>query len=438
VAAGGDPLRAIMIVESMRAASTAASLVAGTPYQLGSATVPDPLTRVLADRERLRLHLALHPDDTRAQTRLRDTENDLEQVRTSLAVRDRRFGRWVDASDVDLATPDSMVRRLAEMSETGARAVWFGALQAHGSLWTWTVSADGAAAVASRALPEDGTLTGRAAAMLSPHAARLGAFRPTDKLVISVAGALAEFPFAALPFMGSPLCEQAEIITVQGFGMFEVALSRPRVKFDSFALIGAPTRPDARRLPGAEHELATIAAMLSQSGHGVDVAKGPAATKTALVTAASSHDVIHLACHAGTDLSGTGAVRLMLSPDAELSDSGDMSEDLVATAVTLRPGALVNLAACSTASTRDEGGPLLRGLVPAFLLAGAGCVIASLWPIGDNAAARFQLDFYRQLTSGARPAAALAATQRRCLHGDLGEGMQDLEIWAAYVAYGGR
>lgn len=438
VAAGGDPLRAIMIVESMRAASTAASLVAGTPYQLGNSAVPEPLARALTDREQLRLHLALHPDDSQAQTRLRDTENDLDRVRASLAVRDRRFGRWVDASNVDLAVPESMVRRLAEMGETGAQAIWFGALLAGDSLWTWTVSADGAADVASRPFPQEGTLAELADAMLSPHAARFGALRPADKLVISVAGPLADFPFAALPFTGSPLCEQAEIITVQGFGMFEVALSRPRVKFESFALIGAPRRPDASPLPGAEHEIATIAAMLSGSGREVSVARGPDATNRALITAASSHDVIHIACHAGSDLSGTGAARLMLSPDPELSDSGDMSEDLAATAVTLRPGALVNLAACSTASTRDEGAPLLGGLVPAFLLAGAGCVIASLWPIADAAAARFQLDFYRQITSGARPAAALAATQRRCLHGELGHGMQDLEIWAAYVTYGGR
>ena len=438
VAVGGDPLSAVMIVESMRAASTAASLVAGTPYQLGSTAVPEPLEQALANRERLRLHLTLHPDDSQARTRLREAEDDLDQVRTSLAVRDRRFGRWVDASDVDLAAPESMIRRLAEIGQAGAQALWFGALLVSGLVWTWTVGADGAADVASRPFPQEGALTDLAEAMLFPHAARLGALRPADKLVISVAGPLADFPFAALPFSGRPLCEQAEIITVQGFGMFEVALSRPRVTFESFALVGAPRRPDARPLRGAEREIAAIAAMLSDTGHEVRVVNGPDATKAALVSAASSHDVIHVACHAGTDLSGTGAVRLMLSPDPELSDSGDMSEDLVATALTLRPGALVNLAACSTALTRDEGAPLLGGLVPAFLLAGAGCVIASLWPIADAAAARFQLDFYRQLTSGARPAAALAATQRRCLHGDLGDGMQDLEIWAAYVSYGGR
>lgn len=438
VAVGGDPLRAVMIVESSRAASTAASLVAGTPYQLGGEMVPEALARALEDREQLRLHLAWHPDDTQTRARLREVEADLNRVRTSLALRDPRFGRWVDASDVSLAEPGSMIRRLAAMEEAGARAVWLGALMANDTVWTWTVDAHGAAQWASLPILPEESLAGLAEAILSPHASLLSTLRPADKLIVSVEGPLTRLPLAALLWEGKPLCEHAEIITVQGFGMFEEALSRPRIKFESYALVGAPRRPDAGPLPGADRELTAISALLSASGHSVDVANGQAATTAALISTAAAHDVVHIACHTGDDPSETGAMRLMLSPDIVQADSGDVSEDLIATALTLRPGALVNLAACSTAHTRDEGGSLLGGLVPAFLLAGAGCVMASLWPIADASAARFQLEFYRELASGSRPATALAAAQRRCLRGELGDEMRELDTWAAYVAYGGQ
>lgn len=448
VEAGGDPLRAIMIVESVRAAHTAASLVGGTPYQLGAEAVPEQLAQILAERERLRLYVTWHPGEDAARSALRDVEAELDRARPAAALRDPRFSRWADASEVDLAAPDGMMRRLADL---GQGAMWLGVLATGDSLWTWLVDAQGTAAVVSRPRPagwDDGTspcdggwsetvLAEMAEAVLAPHA-RMTAPRAAGPLVISVAGPLSLVPFGALPWAGRRLCEYAEIITVQGFGMFEVALARPRIRLESFALIGAPTRPDAEPLPGAARELAAISALLAAAGREAHVHRGPAATPRALIDAASSHDVIHVACHAGADTSGTSAMQLKLSPDPARSDSGDVSEDLIATGIILRPGAMVDVAACSTALTRDEGGPLLGGIVPAFLLAGAGCVIASLWPIADGPAAAFQLELYRQLVTGARPATALAAAQRRCLRGDLGNHMRAPAIWAAYVAYGGR
>jgi tetratricopeptide (TPR) repeat protein len=451
VEAGGDSLRAIMIVESMRAAHTAASLASGTPYQLGDAAVAEPLAQILAERERLRLYVTWNPDDTAARSQLRNVEADLDRARTAAALRDSRFSQWVDATGVDLATPDGMVRRLAEL---GQDAVWLGVLATGDSLWTWVVDARGAAAVASRprpqgwngggsgSAPDDGAwsetvLAGLAGAVLAPHA-RIMAPPAVGPLIVSVAGPLSLVPFGALPWEGRRLCEYAEIITVQGFGMFEVALARPRIRLESYALIGAPKRPDTDPLPGADRELAAISALLTEAGHEAHVFRGSAATARALIEAASSHDVIHIACHADVGASETRVAQLKLSLDMVRSDSGDVSEDLIATGITLRPGAMVDVAACSTAVTRDEGGPLLGGIVPAFLLAGAGCVIASLWPIADAPAAAFQLELYRQLVSGARPATALAATQRRCLRGHLGDHMRAPAIWAAYVAYGGR
>jgi len=450
VGAGGDPLGAIMIVESLRAGNTAASMVTGTPFQLAGGEIPEAIEGLVGDREQLRMELTWSPDDADARRRLRDVEAALERERHALSLRDPRFSRWADATDVDLATPDGLTRRLAALGPT---SVWLGALAVGKAAWTYAAGAGGAT-VSACALPDlpglddsegvpsgaswtDEMLAAIADAVLTPHAARIAALTCADTLVISVAGPLQYIPFAALPWGGKRLCEYASIVTTQGFGLFEAALDRPALAFDTFALIGAPKRPDLPALPGAAAELDAIAGLLAEAKRDVRVAKGAAARTAALADHAPACDVLHLACHAVADPSPARASQLMLSPDVIRGDSGDVSEDRIVTRIALRSGALVNVAGCATGRTRDTGAPLLGGLVPAFLLAGARSVVASLWPIADAPAARFQLEIYRQLVAGARPAAALAGAQRKGIRGELGDDMRAPAIWAAYAAYGG-
>jgi tetratricopeptide (TPR) repeat protein len=450
VAVGADPLRAIMLIESLRAAHTAVSLSLGTPYQLVGSAVPTALAELLTRREQIRILKTQNQGNAETQKRLRDIEVELSRVRSKLALRDPRFARWVDATDLDLAAPESMIRRLAQL---GQGSLWFGTLATRASFWAWTVDTAGVASVTSRPIPEhwygdypesavedepwfNVLLAELSNALLAPHAERINALNSTATLVISVSGSLEKVSFAAMPWAGKRLCNCADIVTVQGFGMFEAALSRPAIDFNSFALIGAPVRQDLSPMPGAEKELAAIADLLTTAHRDVSIASGAAATAAALVEAAPSHDVIHIACDA-TGRVSTAPAELKLSPDRMRRDSGDVSEDRISTGITVRQGALIDIAGCSTGRTWDSGGPLLDGLIPAFLLAGAGCVIASLWPIEDEPSARFQLEFYRNLISGARPASALAAAQRSCARGDLGGEMCSALIWASYVAYGG-
>lgn len=58
---------------------------------------------------------------------------------------------------------------------------------------------------------------------------------------------------------------------------------------------------------------------------------------------------------------------------------------------------LVTLVACEGATTVVERGDEPLGLVPAFLLAGAGAVVASLWPVDQRSAAHVMEAFYRRL-----------------------------------------
>lgn len=99
---------------------------------------------------------------------------------------------------------------------------------------------------------------------------------------------------------------------------------------------------------------------------------------------------------------------------------------------------LVFLSGCETGvgtawTTRFAPGEDYATLAQAFLYAGAGNVIATLWRIEDAGAARFTATFYERLV-GRDPAAALAAAQRAAIDSD------DLSApyqWAPYTVSGG-
>jgi CHAT domain-containing protein len=70
----------------------------------------------------------------------------------------------------------------------------------------------------------------------------------------------------------------------------------------------------------------------------------------------------------------------------------------------------VTLSACETGLGRAAGGDLV-GLCRGFLAAGARTLVVSLWRVDDAATAELMAAFYRQLTAGQSPAAALRAAQ---------------------------
>jgi CHAT domain-containing protein len=92
---------------------------------------------------------------------------------------------------------------------------------------------------------------------------------------------------------------------------------------------------------------------------------------------------------------------------------------------------LVVLSACETAlgdaGVADEG----VGLVRAFLMAGARCVLGSQWAVDDVATADFMLLFYRHWRAGEPLACALARAQR-----GLREQRPHPAHWAAFALHG--
>lgn len=89
------------------------------------------------------------------------------------------------------------------------------------------------------------------------------------------------------------------------------------------------------------------------------------------------------------------------------------------------------LSACDSATGEAQIGEVAFGLHRAFLIAGAACVVACLWPVEDRAARRLIEVFYGALTNGlgVRDALFRARDARRRAGAPIAD-------WAAFVCFG--
>ena len=96
---------------------------------------------------------------------------------------------------------------------------------------------------------------------------------------------------------------------------------------------------------------------------------------------------------------------------------------------------LVTLSACDTALGQRVRGEGVIGLPHAFLAAGAGGVVVSLWKVEDRSTAAYMREFYALLKEGRGASQALLEVRRRraALSGDEGHPSR----WAPFILVGG-
>ena len=128
----------------------------------------------------------------------------------------------------------------------------------------------------------------------------------------------------------------------------------------------------------------------------------PEALQLAMRVAAIVHIASHGYWHPVPDLSF-----VLLAP-SPVSGKPMLFEQQVINLVTRAE--LITLSGCQTGLGSPHPDSYLT-LANSFLVAGARCVLVSLWPVRDDATLAFAESFYRHLRDGASPAGALRTVQ---------------------------
>jgi CHAT domain-containing protein/tetratricopeptide (TPR) repeat protein len=252
--------------------------------------------------------------------------------------------------------------------------------------------------------------------LISPVAAALDG---RDEIVIVADKDLHRLPFAGLrdPRTGRWLVEDFTLRLVPDVRHLDGPARRPpgsaaaaTPSTSTAFLIGDPAFdrsafPGLRRLPYADREILDVGAHY----HETDTVRGAAATRSAVIAGFRNHRIVHFAGHARFRPDNPDLSFLLLAP-AGADDPGMLfGRDI--RALDLSGVDLVVLSACETISTQATRVGGFGGLAGAFLAAGAGGVVGSLWEAGDRPTAALMSAFHRSFGSGLDPARALRAAQ---------------------------
>lgn len=239
-------------------------------------------------------------------------------------------------------------------------------------------------------LEETGLLMGKTRLVLAPHAE------------------LHYLPFAALLDSAKQfLIQRYEVTTTPSASVWLALSDRPQ-RAGEGVLALAP-RPD--ELPASRREAIAIERFTDAR-----VLIGSTATESAFRRDAPGRRVLHLATYGILNKNNP----LFSFVQLEAGDGQDGRLEVHEVFGLGLSADLVVLSACQTglgsgALSDVPAGDDWVGLARAFLHAGAGNVVATLWPVDDWATAALMERFYERYSAGAEPVRALAAAQRALL-----------------------
>lgn len=294
--------------------------------------------------------------------------------------------------------------------------------------------------------------------LLGPIAEQLG---NVSHLVLSADGPLSDLPFGiirsprSIDPQGRYLVETRTLCWVDpdlrsGAADDPPAVERPVALAIADAVYRPPARPLGASMSDGGISWRQHAARRNQAGTiralGLPVVSrfGQAASPALFWESAESYAVrfLHLAVEARIDPGNADRSALLLSPEEYDEQAISVTAGELASRLALEPEALVVLSGLDTEDRGIGPGPFVR----AFGAAGAGSVVASLWPVIDESATHLFGSFYGNLAGRTPTAAALRDAQRRLLaeplRFDQGEGRDPVEFdaahpyfWAGYRVY---
>jgi CHAT domain-containing protein len=229
---------------------------------------------------------------------------------------------------------------------------------------------------------------------------------PVENLVIISQLGLSALPLAAAAPGGSqnpPLLENFTVSVLPSASLFVRARSRPWQFEPAESELLAIADPTGN-LPYAQVEVDFVARQFPPSHQ--NTLPGERATVNAVRRIASRRpQCFHFACHARFNLETPWTSGLVLA-------DGIMTAAEIALANDLQQIGLVTLSACKSGVTFTKRAPEeYGGLSAAFVIAGARCVVSSLWVAHDIATAFLMVGFYQRLRNGEPTGLALRGTQ---------------------------
>lgn len=265
--------------------------------------------------------------------------------------------------------------------------------------------------------------------LVLPVAERLGA--PETPLVVIVDGDLAAVPFAALYD-----ARNRRYLVQEHPLRFSISLReslRPRMRSDGAEtwFVADPafdpgTNRGVERLAEAAVEVDRIAAEYPRAL----VLRDTAAKVPAVSAALARAGLVHYAGHAVFDDERPERSFLLLAATPGAPGRDRLDADAIAQ-MDLRHLSLVVLAACHTVRTGRGRAAGFSGLAGAFLAAGAGGAIGSLWAVDDRFTRDLMVQFHRAHARSGNPAGALREAQLHLLRSN-DETLRSPAAWAGF------
>jgi len=245
--------------------------------------------------------------------------------------------------------------------------------------------------------------------------------RREELLLLSPTGPLNALPLHALEIDGVPLLARNPVVYTPGFSVLRHCLMRRREP---------PQRRTAAFFGNPNDNLTEAAKLVGELAlkFGVTPLLEQEVTRGAFAGAIAERDLIHFQGHAQYDRDEPLNSRLILA-DGELT-----ARDVFAL-----PGLqaeLVTLAACESAISEIATGDEPLGLIPAFLYAGAGAILATLWQVHQTSTAQMMKHFYEHLAGAETNIDKAQALREAVLNVRRTPKFKSPYHWAPFVLYG--
>lgn len=245
-------------------------------------------------------------------------------------------------------------------------------------------------------------------------------FPGIERLVIVPHEVIAEVPFAALRVDGAALCGRVALSQIDRLGQ----LRRGRGAIDGDRVLGvAVSDYTGSGLPDLRSTEPEVLAALAALGSPERPLRGADATIERVLAALPTASVLHVAAHGRFDAASPASSGIVLRGAGEFST---LTLEALRR-LDLRRMRLAVLSTCRSAEGTSLPGRVRICIPAALLAAGARGVLASLWPVDDDASLGLMTEFYDALRT-LPPSRALAHVQQTT--------STPARHWAGLVFYG--